>query len=276
MTSLNFEIEIQASRAKVWYALWNPNYYTLWTSAFSEGSRYEGELITGGLIRFLNQDGNGMEAKIEEALAPETMCFAPIGDVKEGKRINEDWLGYTENYYLEEKEEGSTLLKVQLDTVPDYVSYFEEVFPKALEILKKNAEEIRITVKAKVNAGIGRVWDCWTSPAHIVNWYFASEDWQAPAATNDLKVGGVFVTTMAAKDGSFSFDFAGVYTELILQSLIEYTMEDGRKCSIHFIENDGSVDIRQSFEPESQNSLELQEQGWGAILNSFKSYVDNF
>ncbi|MDW0210171.1 MAG: SRPBCC domain-containing protein [Nitrososphaeraceae archaeon] len=41
---------------------------------------------------------------------------------------------------------------------------------------------------------------------------FASDDWEAPAASNNLEIGGKFKITMAAKDKSTSFDFAGVYT----------------------------------------------------------------
>jgi uncharacterized protein YndB with AHSA1/START domain len=132
-----------------------------------------------------------------------------------------------------------------------------------------------ITVTTSIEASIEKVWDAWTNPTHITQWYHASEDWHAPYADNDLRIGGKFKTTMAAKDGSFSFDLEGVYTKVELHNYIAYTLPDGRKVEITFkVEND-SVQIIESFDPESQNSHELQQQGWQMILNNFKNHVDN-
>lgn len=64
-----------------------------------------------------------------------------------------------------------------------------------------------ITVSTTVNAPIATVWNAWTAPEHITQWCHASDDWHAPHAENDLRVDGKFLTTMAAKDGSVSFDF---------------------------------------------------------------------
>ena len=68
-----------------------------------------------------------------------------------------------------------------------------------------------ITVESTVNAPVSKVWEYWTKPEHIMQWCAASDDWHAPKADNDVRVGGKFSTTMAAKDGSFGFDFGGVY-----------------------------------------------------------------
>lgn len=80
---------------------------------------------------------------------------------------------------------------------------------------------------------------------------------------------------MAAKDGSFSFDFGGTYTEIQEYKHIKYTMDDGRKASIDFIAIDNTVEIMETFEAENQNPIELQRDGWQAILNHFKKYVEN-
>ncbi len=96
--------------------------------------------------------------------------------------------------------------------------------------MDKNA----ITVSAKVAAPANRVWDCWTNPSHIVKWNHASDDWHTPSATNDLRTGGIFTSRMEAKDGSFGFDFEGVYDEVVVLKKIAYTMADGRKVQILF------------------------------------------
>jgi uncharacterized protein YndB with AHSA1/START domain len=131
-----------------------------------------------------------------------------------------------------------------------------------------------ITVQNTINASIDKVWEFWTQPEHIKNWSFASAEWHTPYAENDLKEGGKFKSTMAAKDGSMSFDFGGEYTLVEKHKAIEYVLEDGRKVEITFTETPEGVEIIQSFDPETQNSDEMQQGGWNAILDNFKSYVE--
>lgn len=140
-----------------------------------------------------------------------------------------------------------------------------------METLNKTA----ITVESVVNAPVAQVWEFWGKPEHITQWANASDDWHAPYADNDLQTGGKFKTTMAAKDGSFSFDFEGVYTNVIEHSLIEYIMADGRKVSVTFKSVGDTTEIVETFEPEDINSLEMQRGGWQAILDNFKKYAES-
>src|SRR3546814_16482468 len=75
-------------------------------------------------------------------------------------------------------------------------------------------EKPTITVKSTVKVPVQKAWEYWNKPEHITKWCQASDDWHAPYAENDLRDGGKFKTTMAAKDGRFSFDFEGVYEEV--------------------------------------------------------------
>lgn len=132
----------------------------------------------------------------------------------------------------------------------------------------------KITVSATVNAPVEKVWQCWTGPEHITKWNQASPDWHTPKASNDLRVGGKFTSTMAAKDGSMSFDFEGVYDQVVPHKLIEYTMADTRKVSIQFNATKNETTVIETFEAEDSNSLELQQAGWQAIMDSFKQYTE--
>jgi len=134
--------------------------------------------------------------------------------------------------------------------------------------------EKTITIETTVNAPIEKVWDYWSEPKHITQWYQASDDWHAPYADNDLQEGGSFKTTMAAKDGSFSFDFGGIYDKVEENKHIAYTLGDNRKVAINFSGSGNSTRIVESFEPEQQNSVEMQKNGWQAILDNFKKYVE--
>lgn len=130
----------------------------------------------------------------------------------------------------------------------------------------------RITVSTIVPKDITFVWERWTKPEHIIHWNFASDDWACPSALNDLQVNGRFSWRMEAKDGSFGFDFTGRYTRVDEHQRIEYQMDDGRLVSISFTEHLEGVELLETFEAESENSVELQSQGWQAILNNFKKY----
>lgn len=132
-----------------------------------------------------------------------------------------------------------------------------------------------ITVQTKLKAPIEKVWELWISPEHITQWNHASADWHTPYAENDLKVGGKFKYTMAAKDGSMQFDFGGTYTEIVNHSLIAYTIDDGRKVKITFESQENGVVIIEKFDPETENSEALQQQGWQAILDNFKKHVES-
>ena len=133
----------------------------------------------------------------------------------------------------------------------------------------------KITVKTILKKDIRLIWQAWTSPEHIVNWNFASDDWQCLSADNDLKEGGVFSYRMEAKDGNMGFDFSGRYTHVDEHRLIEFDLDDGRHVKIKFTETSEGVKIIETFETEKSNSEDMQRQGWQAILNNFKKYTED-
>ncbi len=132
-----------------------------------------------------------------------------------------------------------------------------------------------ITVETTINAPIERIWSYCTEPEYITKWYYASDDWHAPYAVNDLKVGGKFKTTMASKDGSAVFDFEGVYTKIVKHKGIEYTIADGRRVVVSFSGSDSGIKVVEIFETETVNPYEMQKAGWQAILNNFKKYSES-
>ena len=132
----------------------------------------------------------------------------------------------------------------------------------------------QITIEATVTAKPEQVWRYWTEPDHITQWNFASDDWCCPRAENDLRVGGKYGARMEAKDGRFGFDFEAVYTAVVPHRKIAYTMADGRTVSTDFTEHGGATRIATVFDAETENSIDMQRDGWQAILNNFKAYVE--
>lgn len=133
----------------------------------------------------------------------------------------------------------------------------------------------KLKISATVNANLEKVWNYYNNSNHIVNWNFANNDWHCPFANNDLKVNGKLLTRMEAKDKSFGFDFEATYNEIITHNKIVYTMPDNRVVVILFSKNNHATNITIEFDAEAINALELQKNGWQAILNNFKAYVEN-
>lgn len=134
----------------------------------------------------------------------------------------------------------------------------------------------KLKVTAEINQPIDKVWNAFNNPEHITKWNFAHESWECPSAKNDLTVGGKLEVRMQAKDGSFGFDFIGIYDAIKENQLVHYHLEDGREVEITFEElSDDKTRITESFDAENENPLEMQRQGWQAILDNFKSYCEN-
>ena len=139
----------------------------------------------------------------------------------------------------------------------------------------------KIQVEIVINSNLEKVWKFWNEPELIKSWAFASDDWECPYAENNLVVGGKFTTRMSAKDKSFSFDFSGTYTEIKEYEKISYVLSNdindtgARKCEVTFSDiGDGMVRVTEVFDPENQNSEEMQKNGWQSILNNFKKAVE--
>lgn len=132
----------------------------------------------------------------------------------------------------------------------------------------------KIQVDALIEASLDKVYQFWTEPKHITKWNFASEDWCCPRAENDLRIGGEYKTRMEAKDGSFGFDFEGVYEEVKPQNVLVYNLPDGRNVRTTFVPEGGTTRVVTTFDPEAENSVDMQREGWQAILENFKKYAE--
>lgn len=133
----------------------------------------------------------------------------------------------------------------------------------------------KITIKTTVQAPVRKVWDFWTGVDHIAGWAFASDDWGAEGISNQVEKDGTFSSRMFAKDGSFEFLFSGKYNEVVENASLDYTLDDGRNVVVMFEETPVGINITQSFEPESENPIEMQRDGWQTYLDNFKKYVES-
>ena len=135
------------------------------------------------------------------------------------------------------------------------------------------AQSIKVTVEAIANAPVEKVWEAWNTPGHIIQWNTPDPSWHTPSSEHDLRTGGKFKHRMEAKDGSFGFDFAGTYTKIIPNELIEYEFFN-RSASVEFMQIKEGVKVRITFVAETEHSVEEQEEGWQAILDKFARHVE--
>jgi uncharacterized protein YndB with AHSA1/START domain len=136
-------------------------------------------------------------------------------------------------------------------------------------------EYMKITIETTIAAGVDKVWEYYTNPAHITQWNFANNDWCCPKAENDLQVGGKYNARMEAKDGSFGFDFEAIYDEVTEGKKLSYTMGDGRQATTSFEGGNGTTKVTTTFDAESVHDAEMQRAGWQAILENFKKHVES-
>lgn len=281
MKKLEFRISINSSKEKVWYSLWDDENYENWTKAFCDGSYAISSWEEGSKIHFLSPSGSGMYSKIIENKQFESMVFVHIGNIDNLKELPLDeetkqWTSCEERYTLTE-ENGVTTLLVSVDSLEQYIDFFESTFSKALENIKTIAENPvvkSIAVRTSISTSIEKVWSFFTQPEHITKWNFASDDWHCPKAENSLQVGGTFKYAMASKEEPIAFDFEGTYEAIEIHKRIIYKIADGRKVIVKFDILDEKVILTEIFEPENVHSHELQRNGWQAILDNLKKHIN--
>jgi uncharacterized protein YndB with AHSA1/START domain len=132
----------------------------------------------------------------------------------------------------------------------------------------------KIIINSVINAAPNKVWQYYTSPEHITQWNFADPSWCCPSASNDMRVGGKYIARMEARDGSFGFDFEAVYEEIEEGKSFSYNAGD-RQVRVVFESLGDQTKVIVSFDPENENPIEMQQQGWQSILDNFKQYVEN-
>lgn len=135
--------------------------------------------------------------------------------------------------------------------------------------------KLNIKIDTLVHAPLDYVWETWNTPSHIIHWNHASDDWHSPKADSNFVEGGRFVYRMEAKDNSFGFDFSGTFVEIVDKKRIVTRLDDDRIVQTEFIQENDGVRIIETFEAEDENSVEMQKEGWYAILNNYKLYTES-
>ncbi|RMA64696.1 SRPBCC domain-containing protein [Ulvibacter antarcticus] len=145
LKTLKFSTTISTSKERVWNILFTDENYPKWVEVFCEGSYAKTDWNEGSDVEFLTPSGEGMFSIIEQKIPNQLMIFNHLGMIKDGKKIHDkkskQWENAKESYELNEKD-GITELTASMDTIDEYITYFNETFPKALKRIKELAENI--------------------------------------------------------------------------------------------------------------------------------------
>lgn len=144
MKTLEFAVVIDADRETVWNTMLTRDTYEKWTSAFGEGSTFEGSWDEGARICFLGPGGHGMLSVIAECRPHEFLSIKHLGEIKNGVEDTESeavrkWAPCFENYHFTDLG-GSTEVKVVMETPPDWEEFMTDAWPRALATLKSLSE----------------------------------------------------------------------------------------------------------------------------------------
>ena len=140
MKFLEFEIQINATPEKVWETLFSQDSYRKWASAMNEGTYFEGNWEVGSVMKFLDPQNNGMYNLVTKNIPNKELGMKHLGWILEGELSPQNWEDSTLNYILEPNEKG-TLLKGNVNSLDEFVEFFNSKYPQNFEHIKKLAEE---------------------------------------------------------------------------------------------------------------------------------------
>ena len=138
MQNLEFIIHIEATPEKVWKCLWELENYKKWTNVFCEGSYYKvSDFKQGNKIQLLTPSGDGKFSIIDVFEEYKLLVFKHLGELKNfEEQPLPFWTNTIESYQLIPIENG-VQLKVNVDTLDEYVDFMQETFSLALLKLKE-------------------------------------------------------------------------------------------------------------------------------------------
>lgn len=282
MKRIQLERTFNTTPERLWELIVDPDHYRFWTSVFSEGSDFRGDWSEGSQMRFTTDNPSGVEdgmlSEIVENRWPEFLSIHHIGLVIDGiedydSPMSKEWTPAYENYRFIKKSENQCTFILEQDIPIPHVEIFTANWQKAFDAMAQRLTSTDvvgkvITLRERSSHSPFELWDRLINPEKVMTWNFASDDWHCPQAKNDLRVDGEFHYDMAAKDGSFSFDFWGIYSEIEPGVRLCFVLGDGRKVRIDLIEKPYGTLLEERFEAEQHNNLHLQRTGWQNILRN--------
>lgn len=276
MIEKKFSIEIQTTPENVWYALWDSKYYSRWNAPLCEGAYILCDWEEDEKVFFLAPGGNGMASILKKAVLYKKAYFMHSCQMIKYEEQEEGvWTGAREQFTLKETN-GTTQLKVLLDIPEEKLSFYTENYPKALQLLKSLAENLKIIIETNINSSLMAVWRLWNAPEHIKKWNISTDLWHVPSAENEVFEGGKFSIRIETKTGYLGYNFEGKYTTVKNLELLEYTFSDGRTGSVAFKQTSIGVLITEVFDPRPKENVFMEKTSRQLAMFNFQKYAEKY
>lgn len=139
MKLLEFTTQISATPEKVWNVLFTQDYYGKWSSAMNSGTYFEGNWEEGSIMKFLDQKNNGMYNLVEINKENQLLRMKHLGWIIDGELSPQGWEDSTVTYILEPNDNG-TLLKAEVNSLDEFIEFFNTKYPQNFELIKNLSE----------------------------------------------------------------------------------------------------------------------------------------
>lgn len=141
MKEMQFVVEINAAKEKVWDTLWQDEIFRQWAGIIDPGTYMVGELKQDNEVQFISGNGYGVTSLVEKVTPNEYLLLLHQADTQDSgqKERAKEWTGGKESYSLTE-EDSVTKLTAVFDVPSEMEDYFKTSYPKALEQVKILAE----------------------------------------------------------------------------------------------------------------------------------------
>ncbi len=144
-----------------------------------------------------------------------------------------------------------------------------------------NAANRTLTITKTFNAPIELVWEAWTKPEHIAQWW-GPKGMETKVLEHDFKVGGQWKYAMTMPDGK-EFITEGVYLEIveferIVSSADFKPMTEGVEIQSLFKADGAQTHFTFNCVHETEEYCKQQEEmgfynGWGSVFERLAAFV---
>jgi uncharacterized protein YndB with AHSA1/START domain len=142
-----------------------------------------------------------------------------------------------------------------------------------------------ITITRVINSSIERVWQAWTNPDKLKQWFVAQEGITTQVIQFDVKVGGKVRLKFPGASGEYTWTYVKIdEPNLLVIDILDFSLPQfadqgvGGVCNVDFKGLGDKTEVTVSGElPDEMNNESMRkmaEAGWGGTLDKLNNYLN--
>jgi uncharacterized protein YndB with AHSA1/START domain len=144
--------------------------------------------------------------------------------------------------------------------------------------MTQQAQDVVLKMNRRFDAPRERVFEAWTRPEVLRDWWRAGPHWETPVAEVDLRPGGRYRLAMTDTDKGETHVVVGEYREIQPPERLVYTWtwesnademkgSDNSLVTVEFEEADGGTQVSLTHSGFANEEIrDLHTHGWEAVL----------